>query len=822
MKSRALVLLFALLLSAGLFAACDSGSGSSDDAGPVEPAAPPDITGQAPEPGEHAYLRSGPIGDGRFVLPNGRAISPAGETIAVSRFPIDVALSPDGATVAVPSIQRASLALIDTETLSVAQTVPLPYTFTGALFSAAGDKLWVSGGGAQVVYEFDRVGGEAVLFREIEVLGYPAGLALSPNEGILYVCCNLGHSLCALDLLSGIETARVGTRMYPYDVQVLPDGTKAYVSNWGAGSVSVVDLARHGGPRETGLIPVGKNPEGMALSPDGARLYVTNSDTDDLSVIDTAADAVVATYVLHDEAIDVMGASPGAVAVSSDGVRLYVACSGYNCVDILDAADGSLLGRIPTGWYPSDLALDEPGGMLYVANGKGLGSGAAGGAWDGSVSAIPLPTPEELAAYTAEVEANNNWSAGFYSVPKQAGSPIPTEWGEPSEQIRHVIFVLKENKTYDQVLGDLAGTEADPAHLVFGEAVTPNIHALAREFVICDNFYVEGDSSIIGHFWSTCAIANDFAEKTWIAGARMPLSTFEEAAKSPAGTIFHNCLDHGVEFRDYGQFIGVADDLVRFAPYIDLKYGFWNMRTSDEDKVDEFIREVEAGLFPPFVYMILPNDHTYGSSSGAPTPRWLVADNDAGLGKLVDYLSHSPYWADTAIFVTQDDPQSGSDHIDPHRTVGMVISPWAKRDHTSSVLYTMSSMWMTIELILGLPPMTKYDAHTAPMYDCFASTPDLTPYEQIPNPIPYEENPKGLPFQDYCDRADWAMPDQVSRLGEVLWSVMRPGEPFPYLYSVDDPAEEAEESREAKEAYGKVMRWVEENGPQVGVKAPER
>ena len=779
-------------------------------------------TGGDPKPDPDAYLRPGPTGDGHIILPNGRFIYPVGDSVTVTRFPIDIEITPDGQTAIVNTIRGHTMTVVDLTSHTEAQVDPLSYMFYGIAINATGDKFWVAGGGSHKVYEYDLVGQTAIPAREIELVGYPSGLTLSPDETTLFVTCHQSNKVSAVDLGSGLETGFAKTQIYPYGIELLASADRLYVSNWGSSSVSVLGT----NPMMTmDHIPVGKNPEGLALSPDGSRLYVANSDSDSISVIDTAGNDVIATYNLYDEEDLTLGASPTAVEISSDGSTLYVTAAGYNSIDVLDAATGEVKGRIPASWYPTDLVLDEPHGMLYVANGKGrtVGSGAEKESifLNGTIAAIPIPTPTELAEYTEIVLENNMRTTTFYEDLEGFDSPIPFERGQPSQQIKHVVYVLKENKTYDSVLGDLEGTEADPSFLQFGEFYTPNTHELARDFVVCDNFYNESEVSIQGHMWGTASICNDYVEKCWLAEGRAgPLAGVEEAGKTERGFIFHNCLRNGVDFRTYGQIVGVGSEMDTFAPYIDFKYGFWNLGVSDEIKVDEIIREMEGGFFPSFVYISLPNDHTEGTSSGKPVPQWYVGDNDAALGKLIDYISHSEYWNETVIFVTEDDPQSAGDHIEPHRTIGLVISPWAKRGHVSSVLYSMSSMWMTIELILGLPPMHKYDQYTAPMYDCFSMTPDFTPYDALPNRVPLEYNEKGAPLQEYCDQANWMAPDQVSRLGEVIWAVMRPGEPFPYNFSVDSPEEleeEAEEAREYIEAIARAKAWALAHGISVGL-----
>lgn len=356
---------------------------------------------------------------------------------------------------------------------------------------------------------------------------------------------------------------------------------------------------------------------------------------------------------------------------------------------------------------------------------------------------------------------------------------------------------MKENKTYDQVFGDLEGTEADPTHLTYGEAYTPNAHRLAQAFTSCDNYYSEADVSIQGHMWSVNMYANDYMEKAWALDSdhRYPLVNIEPAVTSRSGSIFRHLYDNGVTFRVYGQVLALGD-IHDLAPYVNLKYGFWNLGVSDETKVGEIIREMEAGIWPQFLYISLPNNHTQGTDAGAPAMDYYVGDNDAALGKLIEYITHSEYWSETLIIVTEDDPQSGSDHVDKHRTMALVISPYAKRGYTSSVLYSMPAIWTTIEMIFGLPPMSIYEEYASPMYDCFTATPDLTPYDAVPNPTPLSYNPEDLPMSDYCATADWGAPDQVRRLGEVTWAVKHPGEPWPGDDSVDGYGEDEEEEED--------------------------
>ncbi|MCB1154891.1 beta-propeller fold lactonase family protein, partial [bacterium] len=673
--------------------------------------------------------------------------------------------------------------------------------FTGIVFNESGDRFWVAGGAARGIYEFDLIDGVAVYLRKIPVQGFPAGLALSKNGKSLYTAMHMSRRMAKIKISNGKEEAGYVAHQYPYDIAVLPDESVGYVANLGVDRISAIDLKSG---EELAAIPVPKNPEGLKLSPDAKRLYVACADADKVAVIDTATQQVIDEFPLSDDAEDERfrpGVMPVAVDVSPDGKRLFVTCSGYDSIDVLDAATGERLGRIPTGWYPTNVAISPDGETLYVANGKGVGSAGYlhDVRWPGVLQEVEIPDAAELSDYTDQVESNVRWATNLYAdwYGSELDSPIPTEYGRRSAQIRHVIFILKENKTYDQVFGDLEGTEADPGYLVFGEDVTPNHHRLAREFVNMDNFYVEGDISVMGHMWAMYMNNNDHMEKAFLAGGKYPIPDLDVSTRPANQNIFREVLDAGLEFRNYGQLVGITDDIDFYAPYTNLHYGFWNMGTSDEHRKSvEIIREWEQGLFPDLIYIILPNDHTYGGSAGAPTANWQVGDNDAALGKLVDWVSHSKYWDETAIFITEDDPQSGWDHIDPHRTISMVVSPWAKRNHLSSVFYTHASIWNTIHLILGLPPRTKFDEFAAPMFDAFTMDKDDTPYDYVTNPTPFEITGEDKVSQYLCGTPNFLVPDGAPGMARALWALYKPGKPFPVAASVDACADEEDEDEE--------------------------
>jgi len=772
------------------------------------------------EPTDIALARPGNVGDGETIVTvNGRTITPAGALNEVRQWPIDAWLLPDGNLV-VSALRTEGFSILDAATLEPVADLNQGNVFHGLVGNAAGDRLWISGGAGQAVYEYEIVGGAPVLMREIASQLFPAGLALTPDEEKLLVCNSFGSGVQIFDLASGEAEDIAPTNLYPYDIVVSPDGEEAYVSNWGDSSVTIIDIDH---ATRLADVAVGLHPEGLALSPDGSLLYVANADDDSISVVDVAGRAEIDVWDVY-RTEEMVGATPVDLALSGDGATLYAAASGLYAVLVYDTADGELSGMIPTGYYPSSVTLDEANGLLYITNGKGGGEPSATPGWgvsrQGLVQQVPLPTPAELAEYTQAVEDNLTRTSLFWET-LEIDSPIPTERGVPSAQIKRVIYIMKENKTYDQVFGDLEGTEADPTHLTYGEDYTPNAHRLARAFTSCDNYYSEADVSIQGHMWSVNMYANDYMEKAWAidSGHRYPLVNIEPAVTSRSGSIFRHLHENGITFRVYGQVLSMGD-IDELTPFVNLKYGFWNLGVSDETKAGEIIREMEAGIWPQFLYISLPNDHTEGTDAGAPSMDYYVGDNDAALGKLIDYVTHSDYWAETLIIVTEDDPQSGSDHVDKHRTIALIISPYAKRGYTSSVLYSMPSIWTTIEMIFGLPPMSLYEEHASPMYDCFTTAADLTAYDAVPNPTPLTYNPADLPMADYCAQADWGAPDQVRRLGEVVWAVKHPGEPWPGDDSVAGYGEEEEEEEEGEmdaEHYRAAVAAIQQHARATGL-----
>ncbi len=762
-------------------------------------------------------------------------------------------------------------------------------SYTGLIFSADGRRIFLSNvdGSVKVftVAEDGSVAGshsialpQARAPRRKEEI--PSGLALSADGQRLYVCGNLSNSLLEIDPASGKVLRHFGVGVAPFDVLLV--GGKAYVSNWGGrrpskgdltgpagrgtvvrvdpvrfiaseGSVSVVDLRATNGAPAAAEIPAGLHSSALALSPDRQWLVCANAAADTLTVVDTQTDTVAETIWAKAKPSELFGASPNALAFSPDGRTLYVANGTQNAIAVVDFKPSTqrskLLGLIPVGWFPGALVFDPARNQLCVANIKahpvapkafndgGAPEGTVGfntHQYHGSVSLVPIPRRRQLSTLSQAVYDNYHAERIAESLqrprPDTAARPIPERIGEPS-LIRHVVYIIKENRTYDQVLGDVAGANGDPRLCIFGERITPNSHKLVREFVALDNTYCAGILSADGHQWSTTAFGTDYLERSFAGWPRsypdgMGEDESDALAYAPTGFIWDNALRHRVSIRNYGEFMAPnvrwrhrrrgdppwracydawrgETNSVRFSSYpmVESLRGFsptnyvgWEMSVPDQFRADFILRELREfearGTFPQLVIICLPNDHTSGTSRRCPTPAALVADNDLAFGRIIEGLSHSRFWKAMAIFAIEDDPQSGFDHVSGYRTTAYVASPYAKRRAVVSAQYNTISVLRTIEQILGMPPMNQFDAAAVPMFDCFTDSADLTPFSAVPNSVALDEmNPDPRAILDPQLRRDALASGrmnfrQVDRapedlLNRILWRAMR-GTAAPY------------------------------------------
>jgi len=624
------------------------------------------------------------------------------------------------------------------------------------------------------------------------------------------------------------------------------------------GSVSIIDLA---GLKPTKEIMVGLHSSALALVPGGRYLCVANAASDTVSVIDTRTDAVVENINLRWQAGDPFGASPNALAFNREGNELYVCNGTQNAVALVNFRPGRsrIKGLVPSGWFPGAIVFDQERERLHVANIKGFGSGKRLKPGDpvkfnshqyfGSLSLIDLPTRTGLARSTAVVLENMRRAVikdAF--LPPRANQPaqhVPERAGEPSV-FQHVVYIIKENRTYDQVLGDIKEGKGRPDLCIFGEKITPNQHKIAREFVLLDNTYCSGILSAEGHNWTGAAFSTDYMEKSYAGWPRsypdgMDDSDIDALSYSPGGFIWDNAVAHGKILRSYGEFtIGrvrwkdsskkagpnfkdIYQDVVQergeiqisSRPAIDSLNGHimtntigWDLKVPDIFRAAQFIGELKEfeknGGFPNLSIICLPNNHTSGTKAGMPTPRAHVADNDLAFGRIVEAISHSRFWTNTCIISIEDDPQDGWDHVSGYRTTAFVVSPYTRRGAVVQNNYNQTSILRTIELILGLPPMNQMDASASPMSACFTDQPDFTPFTSVPNQVALDElnpPPKALhdPVQRHYAQISATLPLEKmdacpeDLLNRILWHAQKGSQTLYPAWALTHVPEEIEE-----------------------------
>jgi YVTN family beta-propeller protein len=753
-------------------------------------------------------------------------------------------------------------------------------SFTGLIFSPDGTRIYLSNvNGSVKVFSVDKDGNVSALhsiplpqtglaLRPEEI---PSGLALSADGKRLYVVLNLSNRLLELDADTGKQLRFCDVGIAPYDVVLA--GRKVYVSNWGGrrpdansvtgpagrgtrvrvdprrhiadeGSVSVIDFDRGQTVKE---VLLGLHSSALMLAPGGRHVLIANAASDTVSVIDTRTDEVVETISMRWQPKDYFGASPNALTFDPAGRTLYVCNGTHNAIAVVSFQPGKskLRGLIPVGWFPGAIVYDAPRRTLHVANIKGEGSGRRTLPEEprkfnshqhfGTLSRVPVPERERLVQYTRTVLANCRRemieAAQSPPRPDQRPRPVPERAGEPSV-FRHVVYIIKENRTYDQVLGDIKEGNGDASLCIFGEPVTPNQHKIAREFALLDNTYCSGILSADGHQWSTTAFATDYMEKSFAGFPRsypdgMEDSDVDALAYAPSGFIWDNAIEHGKTLRDYGEFaigitgwkdpgrkdpptfmdfygdfrkntgqtvVGSRPAIESLRPYLNTNTIGWGMEVPDVFRAAQFIKELNeferAGNFPDLVIICLPNDHTSGTKAGKPTPAAHVADNDLAFGRIVEAISHSRFWKETCIFAIEDDPQDGWDHVSGYRTTAYVVSPYTKRKQVVRTQYNQPGILRTIELILGLGPMNQMDAAATPMFDCFTDTPDFTPYTAVPNNVPLDQlNPEPRAITDpvqrrYAEISARLPLDEVDKcpedlLNRILWHAQK-GSAAPY------------------------------------------
>jgi DNA-binding beta-propeller fold protein YncE len=776
--------------------------------------------------------RPGPLGHGVTLLPNGWRIQPAGVHLAIGDLPLAMTLSPDGHSLIVTNngYQKPTLRVVNLDHHDMGGMLPMDDAWLGLAWSPDGKTLYSSGAASSTVQAFSwanqhlRAGPKIDALKDMPALKpgetrpvtalqtFVGGIAVSRDGSHLFAVHVFGQLVTSIDLAAGAVSTTVKLPAEPYACLLSPDGRTLYVSLWGGARVMMFDTATLA-PR--GEVGVGEHPNAMAFSADGTRLFVACANTNAVWVIDLAKAKAIEQISISLYPDAPAGSTPNALAVSPDGQRLLVANADNNAVamvDISHVGESRVLGFIPTGWYPTGVLFSHDGSEIYVLSGKGLTSSAnprgaqpgiptgegqySGSMLEGSLSIVPAPSLAALAAYTKTVLDLTPYSDATRLAPASApgSSPIPRRVGDVSA-IKHVFYVIRENRTYDQILGDLDRGNGDPTLALFGETITPNAHELAREFVTLDNFYVDAEVSYSGHAFSTAAYSTDVVEKIWPTnyggrggpylseGGGKMRNPFGNLAAPAQGYLWDTCQRAGKSFRSYGEFAELdtmTGEMKATVPglegHVHPKFPTFDLKIKDQARLDIWLDEFHQfegnGQLPALSIVRLPNDHTNGTRPGAHSPRAMVADNDLALGRLVEAVSHSVYWPESAIFVLEDDSQNGPDHVDAHRSVGFVISPLARRNAVDSTLYSTSGMLRTMELVLGLPPMTQYDAAATPMYNAFTTTPALAAYTAKPAIIDLSEmNRSTAPGAAASARMDFSKEDMTPEieLNEILW-----------------------------------------------------
>jgi YVTN family beta-propeller protein len=753
-------------------------------------------------------------------LPNGWSLSPAGISFALGDLPLNIAVSPSKTLMAVTNNGQSvqSIQLIDPESEKVLHSLVVPKSWYGLKFSADEKYLYAAGGHDNWIYQLE-INNERLIIKDTIKLGKkwpnrigPAGMDIDDVKQLLYVVTRENKSLNIINLKTKQVQQQISLSSEAYTCLLSPDKKTLYISLWGRNKVMAWDLVA----QRKKEWPVGDNPNEMCLTKDGRYLYVANALDNSVSVIDTREGRVLETLnaALFPDAPS--GSTSNGVALSDDEKTLYVANADNNCLTVFDVekpGQSESEGFIPVGWYPTNVKVIRE--KIYVSNGKGFSSQAnpygpnparsrenviyqggdstkpidvqyIGGLFKGTMSVIPTPDEKTLALWSKAVYENIPYTKDKETNAQgEPGNPIPMKLGEPSP-IKYVFYIIKENRTYDQVLGDMPEGNGDTSLVLFGEKITPNQHALAREFVLLDNFYVDGEVSADGHNWSLGAYATDYLEKTWPTnyggrGGDYGAEGTKEIANNKV-FLWDQCKAKGISYRTYGEFAdnGKANLPVlegHFCPY----YTSWDESVKDTVRFRQWQREFDSLLavnaVPRLNTLRFINDHTEGLRPNRPTPFAHVADNDLAVGMFIEYLSKSPIWKETAIFIVEDDAQNGPDHVDAHRTTAYVAGGFVKREYVDHTMYSTSSMLRTIELILGLQPMSQFDAAATPMWRSFTSTPNLTPFKARPANIdlnarnPNNRSALALKSLSFDFTKEDAAPDL--EFSEVIWKAVK-------------------------------------------------
>ena len=750
------------------------------------------------------------------MLPNGWSLTPAGKSLTLGDLPLNMAVSNRNKLIAVTNNGQSDqcIQLINVASMQVVDSMPIGKAWYGLAFSKDDKYLWASGGNDNIIWKYSTNGNKLTIVDSI-ALGKkwpvkisPAGIAIDDKNNQLYVVTKENNSLYKVNTITK-AIQQFSLNAEAYSCLLLPNSNELYISTWGNNQVQVFNTVSN---TFTHNISVGDNPNELLFSKNKQLLYVANANDNSVSVIDVANKKVIETLTASLYPNAPSGSTTNGLALNTAGNILYIANADNNCLAVFDVSkkgESKAMGFIPTGWYPTNVKV--VGKNIWVTNGKGFSSFAnpngpsplgkkqavtyqqgdiqkpkaveyIGGLFKGSMSIIPEPKNALLAKYASQVYANTPYTKEKETMAEgEQNNPIPTRVGD-SSPIKYVFYVIKENRTYDQVLGDVPEGNGDTSLCIFGENITPNQHKIAKEYVLLDNFYVNAEVSADGHNWSMGAYANDYLEKTWPTNYGGRGGTYDAEgnraiANNKAGFIWDHAKKYQVNYRTYGEF---ADNFKpnipalkdKFCPY----FNGYNNGIKDTVRYYQWQRDFDSlvaiNQVPNLNTVRFGNDHTEGIRKGKPTPFAHVADNDLAVGMFIQHLSNSPIWKQSVVFILEDDAQNGPDHVDAHRSPCYVVGPYVKRSFVDNTLYSTTSVLRTIELILGMPPMTQYDAAATPMWRCFTNNMVANKFTALANNVNLnDKNGIQNELTILSEKYNWDKEDAVPDLvfNDLLW-----------------------------------------------------
>jgi DNA-binding beta-propeller fold protein YncE len=752
------------------------------------------------------------------LLPNGWKLSPAGEQVGIDDLPLNMIVTNDEkyALTSNSGTKDNSISVIDLSKNKEIQRVIVDKTWRGIVFNNDDSKLYVSGANNNQIYIYDFVSGKLTLKDSIIIgVKYPkekisiTGIDYLSNKNLLLAVSRMSNSLYACDLHEKKVIKVIHFDSECYDVKINHNQTFAYVSLWANSSIAEVDLSTLS---VSNLIKVGDHPNEIIITKNDKRLFVANANNNSISNVDLVSKKETERIITSLNPEVPYGSTPNAICFNNDESVLIAANADNNYLALFDISkndNAKSLGFIPVGWYPTSVKMSSSN-KLIVANGKGItskpnpngpqptkGSNKENGEFiayllNGTVSIINYPNEATLKLYSQRVFSNTPYIETKKYIANQ--DVIPDEHnGVKSGKIKHVFYIIKENRTYDQVYGDISKGNGDSSICIFGKIITPNQHKLADEFTLFDNFYCDAEVSADGHNWSTAAYATDFTEKTWPTyyggrGGNYDYEGGSKVARPTSGYIWDDVINKKLFLRNYGEFVWrvVKQDTLYQPPDEDLKnytcetYPGFDLNISDlfrykiwEKDFDELAAK---DSIPSLSVIRLPNDHTWGTSKGKLTPQAYVAQNDYALGLMVEKISHSKYWNESIIFVLEDDAQNGPDHVDAHRSTFLVISPYVKRNFVDHTMYSTSGVLKTIELILGLKPMTQYDLSATPILYPISNEPDSSVFSSLKPLINIEtKNSDNAYGSERSSEMNFVTEDAIPdiELNEIIWKSIK-------------------------------------------------